>query len=448
VKERMRGHGTLYQQKDKSGNPLPTWWLCYYSQQFKKTVRVSSGTTDRKVAEKLLDKKIAEVRTSTDYDPKKDKVKVDKLFDLALEHYKLKKRKSLPDFQSRWKIHLQPFFGGKKANSVTAGMVNKYILQRQEENAANGTINRELAALKKMYNYAAKTKVIKFDSVPSIEMLEEDENGRTGFVEDDQYPKLVDAFSKVGLWARAVFETGYTFGFRHSELLGLRVRTINLKKRTITLPPRTTKNKQVRVVVMTDKVYQLVKPLTEGKQPDDFLFSRANGKAVREFRAIWERCCIEAGCGRRVCTTCSDAVHGECKIHGTEKLRWTDKPTKDNPGFTRKVCLSCCPTVRGKHCPKCKNSTRLAYDGLAVHDLRRTAAINLIMADVPKHWAKQVTGHQEDKMFDRYEKLAIKQMEQATQRLETYHKAQISSYLVHNGESEGLTEDTGNTVTN
>ena len=424
MSERKRGEGYLYQQKDRNGNLLPTWYLCYYWNG--RTVRVSSKTTDEAKAEKILNKKIAEVRANVHTDPKQDKVKVDKLYELSLEHYKIKKRKSLPDFESRWRLHLQPFFGGRKASQVTTELVNKYILKRQQANASSGTINRELAVLKKMFNYAAKrTKTISLDSVPAFDMLDEDTNGRTDYVQDEHYPKLADAFSRVGLWARAIFETGYSFGFRKSELLGLRVRNIDLKARTISLPPRSSKNKQPRLVVMTDTVYQLLKPLATGKQPDDFLFSRENGKPVRDFRVIWERCCIEAGVGRNVCTTCTPDIHGECSIHGTEKLHWVDKSQ------TRKICLTCAPTVTGKECPKCKGAN-LAYDGLSVHGLRRTAAVNLIMAGVPKHWAKQVTGHQEDKMFDRYEKLATKQMEQTTKQLEAYQKAQTHAYLMHN----------------
>lgn len=440
MSQRQRGEGYLYQQKDRNGNLLPTWWMSYYWNG--RTVRSSCQTTDQQKAEKLLNKKIAEVRANVHNDPKQDKVKVDKLYELSLEHYKLKKRKSLPDFESRWRLHLQPFFGGRKASQVTTELVNRYILKRQEANASAGTINRELAVLRKIYNYAAKrTKTIRIDLVPSFEMLEEDTNGRTDYVQDEQYPKLADALSRVGLWARALFETGYTFGFRKSELLGLRVSNINLLHRTIALPPRSTKNKKPRLVVMTEAVYQLLKPLAVGKKPDDFLFSRENGKPVRDFRVVWERCCIEAGVGRRVCTACAADVHGECQIHGTEKLHWVDK------SMTRKVCLSCCPTVEQKHCPMCGDSTHRAYDGLSVHGLRRTAAVNLIMAGVPKHWAKQVTGHQEDKMFDRYEKLARKQMEQTTKQLEAYQKAQTQAYLTHNmpeGGSEAVPPNKAN----
>ncbi len=426
MKERSRGEGSLYQQKDGAGNPRPTWWLCYYSHG--KPIRVSSGTTDRKKANKILQQKIAEVRTDTHVEPKKDNVKVDRLYELSLEHYKLKKRKSLPDFESRWRLHLQPFFGGRKASQVSTELVNKYILQRQQENVAAGTINRELAALKKMYNYAAKrARIIKIDAIPGIELLDEDANGRSGYVEDDQYPCLAEAFGKAGLWARAIFETAYTYGFRLSELLGLRVRNINRNTRTIILPGRSTKNKKHRLVVMTERVYQLLAPLTTGKSPDVFLFTRPNGKPVKNFKDVWQRCCIEAGVGRNVCVTCAHDVVGECSIHGTEKLHWVDHT------FTRKVCKACAPTVEGKRCSLCGKATRLAYDGLVRHDLRRTAAVNLMMAEVPKHWAKQVTGHQEDKMFDRYEKLARKQMEKSTEKIEAYQKARERTYFAHSG---------------
>jgi integrase len=67
----------------------------------------------------------------------------------------------------------------------------------------------------------------------------------------------------------------YNFGFRKSELLGLRVDQIDLDARTISLWAGETKSGQGRKVVMTDEVLELVKPLVMGKRPQDFLFSWA-----------------------------------------------------------------------------------------------------------------------------------------------------------------------------
>lgn len=414
-----RGDGSLYMQKGSQ-----YWWLCYYDHG--RCIRRSSKTADKDKAKKLLRQCMAEVRTGTHTRPQQANVKMDALYEDSLEHYHIKKRKSTSDFAARWRLHLKPFFGGRPASQVKTESINRYIKLRQEQNAASTTINRELAAIKKIFNYAAKrTKKIKLDSVPFIELLEEDENGRGDFLEDEQYPALADAFGRVGLWARAIFEVGYSFGFRRSELLGLRVRNIGLQNRTISLPPRSTKNKQPRLIVMTERVYQLLKPLVSNKLKDDFLFTREDGSPVKDFRSIWERCCVEAGVGRMVCTACAPEIHGECTIHGTEKLRWTDKKQ-----FTRKVCLACAAALTGAKCPTCKKATVKAYDGLLVHGLRRTAAINLTMAGVPKQYAKQVTGHQEDRMYDRYSKIATKQMEQTTRQLESYQNSK-PSYFAH-----------------
>jgi hypothetical protein len=151
---RDRGKGRLYQQKDRAGNLMPTWWMAVYVNG--RMQRISTGTTDEKKATKILDMKVAEKLTDTFIDPKKKKTTVDKLYELSLAHYELKKRKSLPDFKARWKNHLQPFFGGRRASHVTTDQVNRYILQRQKANASACTINRELANLKKYFNYGAK----------------------------------------------------------------------------------------------------------------------------------------------------------------------------------------------------------------------------------------------------------------------------------------------------
>ena len=42
------------------------------------------------------------------------------------------------------------------ADMTTSG-IKEYIVERQDQGAANGTINRELAALKRMFSLAAKS---------------------------------------------------------------------------------------------------------------------------------------------------------------------------------------------------------------------------------------------------------------------------------------------------
>jgi integrase len=67
------------------------------------------------------------------------------------------------------------------------------------------------------------------------------------------------------------------------------------KRRVIRLEPGTTKNKDGRNVLMTDRVYQLLAGLVHGKKGDDFVFTRPNGKPVVDFRGMWNSACAYAG---------------------------------------------------------------------------------------------------------------------------------------------------------
>jgi hypothetical protein len=58
---------------------------------------------------------------------------------------------------------------------------------------------------------------------------------------------------------------------------------MNFASRTIRLDVGTTKNREGREVVMTAKVAELLRQAVEGKAPDGFVLTRADGKPVRTF---------------------------------------------------------------------------------------------------------------------------------------------------------------------
>jgi len=137
------------------------------------------------------------------------------------------------------------------AVNLTTDDVRHYIRQRRQEGASNATVNRELAALKRMLNFGRQSTPPKVRAVPYIPMLKED-NVRTGFVEDDAFSRLTAEASE--LWLRTFLELAYSYGWRRGELLGLRVRQVALRGRTIRLDVGSTKNGEGREVAMTAKV--------------------------------------------------------------------------------------------------------------------------------------------------------------------------------------------------
>jgi integrase len=194
--------------------------------------------------------------------------------------------------QTRWRLHLEPFFGSRRVLEVTSDLIARYVDQRQVENAQNATINREMAALKRMFRigmYSTPPKVLRLPKFPKLT----ENNIRKGFLEDTQYEKLIGYFPDV--WFKTLVEMGRTYGWRISELTNLKVCQVDVDARIIRLEPGTTKNKDGREVTMTTAVHALLAQCVEGESADEAVFTRSDGKAVRDFRDAWAKATEFAG---------------------------------------------------------------------------------------------------------------------------------------------------------
>ena len=160
--------------------------------------------------------RLSQIGTGTFVGRKSERIAVRELADDFLREYRVNRRKSIDDVQARWNIHLKPFFAHRRAASVSSDLIVQYVDSRQQQRAANATINRELAALKRMFRLGAQATPPKVNRVPHFEMLEE-RNVRTGFIDDKQFSALSAQCAKVGLWFRALLEVAYTYGWRLRE---------------------------------------------------------------------------------------------------------------------------------------------------------------------------------------------------------------------------------------
>ena len=59
---------------------------------------------------------------------------------------------------------------------------------------------------------------------------------------------------------------------------------------------------------MTDATFQLLTACCEGKGPEDRVFTRENGRPVRDFYDAWMKACSNAGLGARHCKYCGEQV--------------------------------------------------------------------------------------------------------------------------------------------
>jgi hypothetical protein len=84
-----------------------------------------------------------------------ERVTFDELADDFLINYRRAGRKSIRRAEQLVK-HLRGHFQGGKASQIDTPKVQRYIEARLAEGAANGTLNRELAVLKRMLNLGVR----------------------------------------------------------------------------------------------------------------------------------------------------------------------------------------------------------------------------------------------------------------------------------------------------
>jgi integrase len=282
MKVEMRGFGTCYRHKGTR-----FWWIQYFRNG--KRFRESTASEKLKDAKDLLKLRIGAPLTQASSSAV---LAVGALYDALDRDYVINKRHSLMNLRGQWTNHLEPFFGSKEAARVDSDQIARYIERRLGEKASNATVNRELAALKRMYKLAMKAS--KLERAPFIEMLKES-NARAGFLKDGDYQAMAQATAAVGLWLRAMFEIAYTFGWRKGELLSRRVKHLDLAARTLRLEPGETKNGRARTVHLTGAAFELLRQSAAGKAGEDWLFTRAGNRPVLYFRRSWSSATRAAG---------------------------------------------------------------------------------------------------------------------------------------------------------
>ena len=385
-----RGSGHIFRPKYKTKSGLRESRF-FYIQYYRDGARYVENTRSDKItaAKGLLRKRLG---SDVFIAPKVEKITFDELAADVLTDYEQNDHSSLPKLRRSIR-YLTKFFRGQRAININGATASEYAVLRRRPagqdgsrdglstGAAIATVNRELAALRRMFNLGKKNSKVRF-ALPTISLTKEN-NARKGFLEHDQYRDLRAALPQ---HARNVLVGMYFTGMRIGEVLAIQWGQVDIAEREIRLEPGTTKNDEARTLPLHGELLEMIKIQKEERDKKyptcPWVFSNS-GRPIRNMYKAWRTACVKVGLGKLICVSCS----GEINESGS--------------------CSECSGKV-GK------------YVGLIPHDLRRTGVRNLIRAGVSRNVAMKISGHKTESVFERYNITSQEDLRDAARSLSKY----------------------------
>jgi integrase len=364
--------GALY----KRGN---IWWIKYYANG--RPVRESAGTEKARKARSLLKEREGRVATGQPILPRADRVRFEEAAKDLVNYYETTGKRNLEEVGWRLK-GLSRFCAGRRLSAIGPADTTAYATQRQTEGASAGTVNRELALLKRLMRLAYENG--KLVRLPVIRMLKE-AAPRSGFFEQGQFTAVRRHLPRD---LQVAVTIAHTYGWRiRSEVMSLKLTQVDLDMGTLRLEPGETKNNDGRLVYLTPELQTMLRSQIDRIKA----LMRAQGALIPYL---------------------FPHVTGRCK----------GKPRRDFVKAWKSACLSAMlegkdDQARAKLLDALKHNPRLGLLGMLRHDMRRTAVRNLVNAGVSERVAMQITGHRTRSVFDRYHIVSPADLREATQKL-------------------------------
>lgn len=285
----------------------------------------------------------------------------------VLTDYKLNNFSSFSDQEARFRLHILPAFGKRKAAQISSSMLKAYALQRLEQGAKQATVNRELELMRHAYKLGSACTPPKVLFMPKFHIPKE-RNARKGFFEREQ----IDAIAKhLPAHLIPVVFFGYFTGWRHDEVVTLCWRHIHFGAREVRLEPNETKNGEGRTFPMIDELYAIlekIKPKTP--IPGNRIFTRA-GAPIGRFDKAWTTACKKAGLPVRY-------VEKRVLVDGAKQVKIYKRGKRKGQPIL------------------------VARAAVYFHDFRRTAYRNLVRKGIPETVAMAAVGWTDRDTADRY----------------------------------------------
>lgn len=274
-------------------------------------------------------------------------------------HIQNKDKKSTYDREVHlYKKWLKPFLGGVKLNLISRISLIRVLQAMDKKHLSNRTKNYAVALTRQVLNFAIRNDLFSGENpAAKFDELKKDDNRRMRFLSEEELNDLLAEIKKHSYSVYLMALISADCGLRAGEIFKLTWADVSLEKQMLFL--RDTKNGRNRYAYMTNRVFEELSKLKQC-EGNEFVFQGRNGNKIEHVSRTFERAVRALGLNNGI----------------------TDRRQK-----------------------------------VVFHSLRHTFASRLVQKRVSLYEVKELLGHSDIAMTQRYSHLADETLREAVSKL-------------------------------
>ncbi|MDI6727930.1 MAG: tyrosine-type recombinase/integrase [Thermodesulfovibrionales bacterium] len=265
----------LFKRKDSH-----YWWMSFTANG--KHYQQSTGTADRKLAEKIRAKVITQITEGKwfEINEAKNRTFEDMTDKFLNEHCKLNRT---PSTYKRYKDAvrlLEPYLSGLTLDKITSSLINHIKNDLLQKGYKPATVFLTIRMLSKMFNLAIKEwEWCNLNPVSKV-TLGKPNNEVDRWLTYDEEQKLLSVMSG---WVREICLFALNTGMRQNEILSLKIQDVNLFSRTVKVAKENSKTKEARIIPFNSVALEILKKRLSTPAISGYVFYEKTGRKIDQF---------------------------------------------------------------------------------------------------------------------------------------------------------------------
>ena len=262
-----------------------SWYIDYRVHGIRKREAIGPN---KHLAEEVIAKRKVQILEGRYFDIKKNfQIPIDEIAEDFLKYSKNNKKSYGRDIILV--DNLLDFFRNKRLNNITPILIEQYKGKRlNEDGMMPATVNREIACLKCIFNWAIKNGKADVNPMKQVKLLKEN-NTRLRFLSQEEIIQLKNNCSER---IRPIVETALMTGMRRGEILNLKWEDVNFQQGIIVI--KNSKSGKLREIPICSALRKVMEQYSNAST-GEYVFCSELGQPYRNFYTGFQRIVKKAG---------------------------------------------------------------------------------------------------------------------------------------------------------